>query len=438
MVNACCRDVGSDRSRDMLAGAVRAGLLQKTDPITGECVGRRPLGMCEKLRCVVWAAVNLTHKTKFAKHFTSPLPEDTAAWQLNVDNAESKVLACELELGAARDSRRSSAAIAALVAALAGASAALALARRPFKYVTNWCFSSKGTENLVHLVRGWRESAPRKGIIADDIKAMYQNVSRKASFDFIRKRFPALLAVYRFFYFTGAVIWFGGRKVPIVLTILASGAPTARLGDIKTCSHVLRSMVGGCQGDGGATLFCIGPYNETLCDVQRRNTTTDITCTADDSYFRDDCEPTPDGSQPALFACYDDKRAACEEEVGVTSVPRKTNLMTDSGDLSAAPADLPGSPNHPTKNQPVDVIKVAGAYVGRPAASSVGTLAVIMARLAPLAHLLGMRDEGNVTNVVQLQFNLTRLCACAIPNHWMRTTPPEETRDAAAYSDATI
>ena len=102
-----------------------------------------------------------------------------------------------------------------------------------------------------------------------------QNVSRKASFDFIRKRFPALLAVYRFFYFAGAVIWFGGRKVPIVLAILASGAVTARLGDIKTCSHFLRSMVGGCQGDGGATLFCIGPYHETLSDVQRRHTTTD-------------------------------------------------------------------------------------------------------------------------------------------------------------------
>ena len=32
MVNACCRDVGSARSRDILAGAVRAGLLQKIDP----------------------------------------------------------------------------------------------------------------------------------------------------------------------------------------------------------------------------------------------------------------------------------------------------------------------------------------------------------------------------------------------------------------------
>lgn len=110
-------------------------------------------------------------------------------------NAESAVLACKLELQAARDNSRPRRAINLLIAALAAATVALALARRPFKYVTNWCFSPKGTENLAHLVRGWRESTPKKGILADDNKAMYQNVSRKASFDFLRKRFPALLAV---------------------------------------------------------------------------------------------------------------------------------------------------------------------------------------------------------------------------------------------------
>ena len=115
------------------------------------------------------------------RHFTQPLPEDTAAWQRSIDNAESAVLKCELELQAARDGKRPPRAIKALTAALALAALALALARRPFKFVTNWCFSPKGTENLTHLVRGWRESTPHKGILADDIKAMYQNVSRKAS-----------------------------------------------------------------------------------------------------------------------------------------------------------------------------------------------------------------------------------------------------------------
>ena len=48
MVNACCRDVGSARSRDILAGAVHAGLLQKIDPLNGQNICYRPLGLVER------------------------------------------------------------------------------------------------------------------------------------------------------------------------------------------------------------------------------------------------------------------------------------------------------------------------------------------------------------------------------------------------------
>ena len=305
LVNACCRDAGSARSREILAGAVRAGLLQKIDPVSGQCVGHRPLGLVEKGRCLVWACVNAAIKKRLAKFFTTPLPEDTAEWQTTIDNAETESVRCELELRAARDGGRP-AALAALAAAAAAAAAALALARRPFKYVTNWCFSSKGTETLVHLVRGWGEAMPTKAILGDDIQAMYQYVSRKASFDFLRKRFADLLAVYRFFYRVGATIWFGGKTVPIVLTLLG-GAISARLGDTSS-PNSLRSLVGGCQGDGGATLFCIGPYHEALSGVQRLHPTTDITGTADDTYACDACAPLPDGDTPNLFKFYDDKR----------------------------------------------------------------------------------------------------------------------------------
>lgn len=54
--------------------------------------------MVEKMRCAIWACVNASHKSKFAKHFTQPLPEDTAAWQRSIDNAENAVLKCELKL----------------------------------------------------------------------------------------------------------------------------------------------------------------------------------------------------------------------------------------------------------------------------------------------------------------------------------------------------
>ena len=71
-------------------------------------------------------------------------------------------------------------------------------------------------------------------------------------------------------------------------------------------------------------------------------------------------------------------------------VPKKTHLMSMSGDLSAAPADLPGSPNHPTQ---CEAIKVAGTFVGQAAAYSAGVLELIKAHLAPLAHLLGMHRK---------------------------------------------
>ena len=52
--------------------------------------------------------------------------------------------------------------------------------------------------------------------------------------------------------------------------------------------HVLRSVTGGCQGCGGATLFCVLPYHLTLCDLQRRRPTSGIAATADASYYCDD------------------------------------------------------------------------------------------------------------------------------------------------------
>ena len=436
MVNACCRDVSSARSRDILAGAVRAGLLQKIDPLNGQNVGYRPLGLVEKHRCFIWACVNAACKKRFAKFFTTPLPEDTDDWQRTVDEAVAENSRCELELQAARDSDRPAASLATATAAATAAADALTAARRPFKYVTNWCFSPKGTENLVHLVRGWGESKPAAGILGDDVAAMYQHVSRPASFDFLRKRFPELLAVYRFFYRDGPTIWFGGNTVPIVNLLNLDGTISARLGNASS-PDVLRSLVGGCQGDGGATLFCIGPYHEALSETQRLHPTTDITGTADDTYACDACSPMADGSTPELFAFYEDKRRICKDRVGVESVLRKTCLMTKSGDLSAAPADIPGSPAHPSR-QAIHTIKVAGTYVGQPEASAAGTLALMRARLTPLKHLVGARDEGKVSNVAQLQLNLIRLCACAIPNHWTRCTPPDETRAAAEYADDEI
>ena len=434
LVNTVCSDRADARARDILAENVRAGLLQKLDPVTGEFLGWRPLGIVGQLRNFVWSCVNAFEKGNFSRHYTGPLPEDEAAWQLRISTAEANVTARQLEHDAAVSSGAPTRATAATDAALAAANASLRIAKRPFKFVTNWCYSAKGTETLTHMVRSWGERSPHRGTISDDIKQMYQWVSRKSGFAFIRKRFPRLIPIYRFFYATSALIWFGGSPVPISLDTTADGMQVARLGDSNS-TEFLRSRVGGCQGDGGATNFCVGPYHETCSIIQRDHQDADIACTADDTYLNAECEPLPDGRLPRLFVIYNAKRALAKERDGVESVLRKTKLISPAADLSAAPSDLPGSPNHTAYFQRIECIKVAGTPVGRPTACSRALLDIITARLQPLSYVTAMVDTEVVKDVFLLQLHLVRLVSSRILNHWTRTMPPEQTAAAAAHSD---
>ena len=92
--------------------------------------------------------------------------------------------------------------------------------------------------------------------------------------------------------------------------------------------------------------------------------TSDFTGTADDIYIRDECEPRADGAEPTLFRTYRIKREKCEAGSNTTSKLSKVNLFSMSGDLSAAPDYLPGSPNHPTDNARLEFIKVADSIEG--------------------------------------------------------------------------
>ena len=123
---------------------------------------------------------------------------------------------------------------------------------------------------------------------------MYQHVSRKASFDFIRKRFPELLAVYRFFYRVGATIWFGGKTVPIVLTLPGRRhlrAPGRRL---QPQRHSARSSAAA-RATAARPSCASGRTTRPSAESQRLHRTTDITGTADDTYACDACAPLPDG-----------------------------------------------------------------------------------------------------------------------------------------------
>ena len=232
-VTAWMNQIACDKAhpilRDLLGGALRAALTAKVCQITGRVKGRRPLGVVEKWRCLIWACVNLVLKRKINRHFTTPLPEDVSEHELRRANAEARVTAAAIEHDAAVGAAPNTASTTRTAAALLAARDALATAMRPFKFVTNWCFAPKGTEKLAFLVRGWCESAPRDGVISDDITAMYQRSSRWNGFSFLRRRFAQLLGIFRFFYYCSPVIWFGGSTVPIDSdgwpTVTPSSAP---------------------------------------------------------------------------------------------------------------------------------------------------------------------------------------------------------------------
>ena len=93
------------------------------------------------------------------------------------------------------------------------------------------------------------------------------------------------------------------------------------------------------------------------------------------------------------------------------STVSKTALHSPSGNLSAAPAHLPGSSHHLTLSGPIRAAKLGGAFIGDPDACSSAALATITARLAPLSHIVQMTDTDTIDNVAQLQTNLIRLNA---------------------------
>ena len=214
----------------------------------------------------------------------------------------------------------------------------------------------------------------------------------------------------------------------------------ATLAARNATTAVLRSVIGGSQGCGGASLLCISGYHEALSDVQRLYLDTDFACDADDTYLCDELLPPADEpGRPTLYDAYDAKRTICFGRCQLTSKLLKVALSSAAGDLSTAPADLPGSPNHPTASAPIRVFKIAGTFVGDADACSDAARTLIAARLRPLERIVGMFDSGEITNVAQLQTNLTRLVASAIFNHWCRTMlPPEQTEAAAEYSDDAV
>ena len=431
--------MGHPLLRDLLAGAIRAALLVKLHAVTGERKGYRPLGMCEKWTCLVWAVVNLAIRKDLDHHLTHPLPEDVRARELRVAAAETRLTAATIEHDAA--SGAGSTAVATARAAVAAAEAAVADSKRPLKFVANFCYSPKGTAKLAFLARGWTERDPNSATASDDVKEMYQRVCRKSGFDFLRLRLPRLLSIFRFFLATAAAIWFGGCTIPVATagngsTILCPGSAT-----------ILRSYEGGGQGVGSSTILCVGSYHEACSAAQRLHQDVEMAATADDFYCNGSPVTAVEGATPPVFAALATKRRLCHEMCHVDSAPSKALVYSPTGDLTAAPSDIPGSPNFTDPDlfalaagrARVHCYPVAGVFIGDDAACSATLLAVVQLRLKrPLQHIAEMRDTDRVHHAAQLGTTLVRLVAHAIPGYWLQTMPPDQTAEAATWADAAI
>ena len=122
-----------------------------------------------------------------------------------------------------------------------------------------------------------------------------------------------------------------------------------------------------------------------------------------------------------------------------------SHAHSSAGNLSAAPADIPGSPNYVDASDParqerlrrrLTVFKVGGTFLGDGDACASALLELMRVKLEkPLSYIVRMRGSGRVRHARLLQLQLVRLCACSIPNHWMRTMPPTQTEGAAAFAD---
>ena len=443
-VTCWMNEIACDRAhplaRDILAGSIRAALIAKVDDCTGMIKGARPLGITEKWRCLFWAIVNLLEKKKINRILTRLPERDRADQDTRVAAAEAKLLQANLEAEAASSSgvqRRNKTA-----AAAASALADLDKEKLPLKFVTNFCYAPQGTEKLGFMVRGWCESTPTGACISDDVSNMYNTVCRWRSVESIKHHFPELLLAYRFFYMNPPIIWFGGKVVYV--TVDADGKATlAKEGDAG--AQILRSIEGGCQGDGGATLWCVLPYHDDCCEAQRQHQDVDMAATADDFYCFSDTKPAGGGQAP-IYAADQSKRKICKEGCNVDSNMDKACIYTKAGTLRHAPTYLPGGPGYTNPDSAKQAagrlrilcFRVAGLFIGDPATCSEKLCALLTRKLAPLEHVANMCDTEKVSHSSVLAYNLVRLVASAIPTHWMRGMPPDQTKAAAVLADAKI
>ena len=173
----------------------------------------------------------------------------------------------------------------------------LADARKMPNFPVNFAYSSSGCELLCHTVDSWIENDSDDHCLSDDKENMYNTTCSESSFNFLRKRDPELIPLYRLFYGSLARIFFCPEKGPLRFAHLHEGdmsdevvqrlerdgalAPAA---PAPSGDSLWTACTGGHQGCPGATYFCCGVYHESLHRTQKQTPDMRIACDADDTY----------------------------------------------------------------------------------------------------------------------------------------------------------
>jgi hypothetical protein len=295
-----------------------------------------------------------------------------------------------------------------------------------------------GAEILIGICRTYLERHPDRCIFSDDKVNGFNCVSRGAMMRGLRRWFPKLIPTVRYFYeewldseAPSPRLWFHpGRP---------DGFPTG-YGLQQACDSKGKAYVSaeGCQqGDPlGPFLWALG-YHESLLAAQALNPATIIAAFLDDTY-------NLDGVAAALKAGQDGE-VATRALAGVTSNRGKQEIYSPTGDLSAVPAGIRGSPTAPPSADGsyaggrLSVIKVLGTFIGDSAeAARRLTLRVERKLASSLAEVGELRDSGQCNLALQVAMMINRYCANTSLVYFLRTMPLAATEQAARRHDELV
>ena len=444
-----CAVLRGNAATDLIDGwtDLRAVLFFKDE----SCTDIRPIGIGESIRRLICKCLARQRRKRWDYFLTHMLPEDAAARDAAIAEAEEECRTATTALDMAGELGGGAAACAAR-SELQQAQQRRATASVPVNFPRNHCFSPDGCPMTALTVQAWMEEAAdetgkHKHVLSDDKAKMYQSVERPEMFRALRSR-PELqetIPAYRAFYGKPARIFLVRGDGELMMTM---AVPRSRVGDEEECMEndgddgdgdagvaamddedtvrvkvlrAIRSRKGTQQGDVLGTLGAMTPYHLALHDVCKKYDV-DVECLADDTYFH--------GWPEELYAAFAYQLQHSLSTVGLESNINKLKALAPGGGTE-------GIPDYILEAQGGEVpgLKVVGTWAApRTAAADEWRAAQLAAklkqRLAPLDKLDAMTGSATETDVLQLQYNLLADCADAIPGYWCDTLPPSITAAA--------